>query len=121
VHLREAGEFDRDYAGKDDVDLDTSSISVSYLVSIPCADTESWASLFPTAAFIFGVKSKLEPDPNETSVAYIPALIHGREQLTLSRQDPSSAWAGPPPESVTVQFVLYASLTTLLFAGFSPC
>ena len=37
VYRRESGEFDRDYAGKYDEDLNTSLIFVSPLISICCA------------------------------------------------------------------------------------
>jgi hypothetical protein len=89
------GEFERDYPGKYEEGLNTFSTSVSCLVSIPCADTESGgaqANLFPAAisAFIFCIKSKLEPDPNETTVAYIPVSTHAVNGLLFPDVDLSS-------------------------------
>jgi len=46
-------------------------------------------------------------------------LIHNMNNSLFPDADPSSvAWTGPPPVIVTVQSLLYASLTTSLFAAF---
>jgi len=46
-------------------------------------------------------------------------LIHTMNNSLFPDADPSSTtWTGPPPEIVTVQSLLYASLTTSLFAAF---
>ena len=72
-----------------------------------------------SSAFIIDVQSKLEPDPNETTAAYMRILIHTMNNSLFPDTDPNStAWAGPPPEIVTVQSLLYASLVTSLFAAF---
>jgi len=46
-------------------------------------------------------------------------LIHTMNNSLFPDADPSAiAWTGPPPEIVTVQCLLYASLATSLFAAF---
>ena len=46
-------------------------------------------------------------------------LIHTMNNSLFPDADPNSTtWTGPPPEIVTVQSLLYASLTTSLFAAF---
>ena len=72
-----------------------------------------------SSAFIIDVQSKLEPDPNEMTAAYMRILIHTMNSSLFPDADPTSAtWTGPPPVIVTVQSLLYASLTTSLFAAF---
>ena len=72
-----------------------------------------------SSAFIIDVQSKLEPDPNEMTAAYMRILIHTMNNSLFPDTNPSSTiWTGPPPEIVTVQSLLYASLATSLFAAF---
>ena len=53
------------------------------------------------------------------TVAYMRILIHTMNNSLFPDTDPSSTtWTGPPPEIVTVQSLLYASLMTSLFATF---
>ena len=53
------------------------------------------------------------------TAAYMKILIHTMNNSLFPDADPSSvAWTGPPPEIVTVQSILYASLATSLFAAF---
>jgi hypothetical protein len=53
------------------------------------------------------------------TAAYMQILIHLANSSLFLDADPSSvAWTGPPPEIVTVQSLLYASLATSLFAAF---
>jgi len=53
------------------------------------------------------------------TAAYMRILIHTMNNSLFPDTDPSSTtWTGPPPEIVTVQSLLYASLTTSLFAAF---
>jgi len=53
------------------------------------------------------------------TAAYMRILIHTMNNSLFPDADPSSAaWIGPPREIVTVQSLLYASLTTSLFAAF---
>jgi len=53
------------------------------------------------------------------TAAYMQILIHAVNNSLVPNVDPSSvAWTGPPPEIVTVQSLLYASLATSLLAAF---
>ena len=53
------------------------------------------------------------------TAAYLRILIHTMNNTLFPDADPSSTtWNGPPPEIVTVQSLLYASLTSSLFAAF---
>ena len=72
-----------------------------------------------SSAFIVDVESKLQPDPNEMTAAYMRILIHAVNSSLFPDADPkSAAWTGPPPEMVIVQSLLYVSLATSLFAAF---
>jgi hypothetical protein len=78
--------------------------------------------LFPAAsssAFILDAKSELESNPNEAIVAHMQVLIHTVSNSRFPDLDPGSVTeTGSPPNSVTIQFIFYASLATLLFAVF---
>ena len=53
------------------------------------------------------------------TAAYIRILVHTMNaSLFPDAITDATTWAGPPPEIVTVQSLLYASLTTSLFAAF---
>jgi len=53
------------------------------------------------------------------TVAYMQILIHAVNNTLFPDASPGAiAWTGPPPQIVTVQSLLYASLTTSLFAAF---
>ena len=53
------------------------------------------------------------------TAAYMRILIHAVNGSLFPDANPDSiAWTGPPPEIVTVQSLLYASLVTSLFAAF---
>ena len=53
------------------------------------------------------------------TAAYMRMLIHTMNNSLFPDADPvSTIWLGPPPEIVTVQSLLYASLATSLFAAF---
>ena len=53
------------------------------------------------------------------TAACMQILIHAVNNSLFPNADPGAiAWAGPPPEIVTVQSLLYASLATSLFAAF---
>jgi len=124
VYRRESGDFDRDYAGKYDGDLNTALIFVSRLVFVLSLKTEprdAQAGLFSavSATFVSSVQPKLEPDPNEMTAVYMQILIHTMNNSLFPDVQPSSAtWTGPPREIVIVQSLLYASLVTSLFAAF---
>ena len=123
VYRRESGEFDRDYAGKYDEDLNTSLIFVSPLASIFRARHRTWTctgrSVLVSSGFIVDVQSKLEPDPNETTATYTRILIHPVNASLFPDADPGSiTCTGPPAEIITIQSLLYASLATSLFTAF---
>jgi hypothetical protein len=124
VYRKEADEFDRDYTRKYDEDLNTSLIFVSGSIRACSFNADSGsvqAGLFSavSSAFIIDVQSKLEPDPNEMTAAYMQILIHAVNGSLFPDANPGAVtWAGPPPEIITVQSLLYASLATSLFAAF---
>ena len=71
-----------------------------------------------SSAFIVDIQSKLEPDPNVMTAAYMQILIHTMNNSLFSDVDPNAVtWTGPPQEIITVQSLLYASLATSLFAA----
>ncbi|KAF9649283.1 hypothetical protein BDM02DRAFT_1937572 [Thelephora ganbajun] len=106
MYRRESQDFDRDYAGKYDEDLNTSLIFAGLLSAV-------------SSAFIIDVQSKLEPSSNDLTAAYLRILIHTMNNSLFPDEDLSSiTWTGPPPDIVTVQSLLYASLATSLFAAF---
>lgn len=72
-----------------------------------------------SSAFIIDIQSKLEPDPNDATVAYMQVLIHAVNSSLFPNADlNATSWTGPPPGIVIVQSLLYASLATSLFAAF---
>jgi len=79
------------------------------------------ASLFPATgpAPTTHAQPKLKQDPNERTAACMRILINAVNSLLFPDADPdSSAWTRPPPNIVAVQSLLYAGLTTSLFAAF---
>ena len=53
------------------------------------------------------------------TAAYMKILIHAVNASLFPDADPGAVvWTGPPPGTVTVQALLYASLATSLFAAF---
>ena len=53
------------------------------------------------------------------TAAYMRVLIHAVNSSLYTDVDPdSTTWTGPPPEIVTIQSLLYASLATSLLAAF---
>ena len=72
-----------------------------------------------SSAFIIDVQSNLQPDPNEMTAAYMRILIHNMNNSLFPDADSNLVtWTGPPPEIITAQSLLYASLATSLFAAF---
>jgi len=72
-----------------------------------------------SSAFIIDVQSKLDPDPHRMTAAYMRILIHAVNSSLFPDADPDSTiWTGPPPEIVTIQSLLYASLATSVFVAF---
>ena len=53
------------------------------------------------------------------TAAYMQILVHTMNNSLFPNANPDSViWTGPPPETVTIQSLLYASLATSLFAAF---
>jgi len=72
-----------------------------------------------TSAFIIQVQPKLQPDPNEETVALLRVLIHKIDNTTFGNDVPTiPRWTGPPHTIVQVQAILYASLAASLFSAF---
>ena len=89
------------------------------MLNAESGDTQAGLFSAVSSAFIIDVQSKLEPDPNDTTAAYLRILIHTMNNSLFPDADPSSAaWTGPPHGIVAAQSLLYASLTTSLFAAF---
>ena len=73
-----------------------------------------------SSSFVIDVQTKLEPDPNDTTAAYLRAIL-----LTLNNSAvlgelpaPPTPWSGPAQEIVVVTNLLYASLLISLLAAF---
>jgi len=69
---------------------------------------------------VIDIQTKLEPDPNDMTAAYLRAIL-----LTLNHSvplgelpAPPTAWSGPAQEIVLVTDLLYASLVLSLLAAF---
>jgi len=70
-------------------------------------------------AFIIDVRSNLQPYPNGLAIAYMRILINTTNRSLFPDAHPLAAvWTDTPTEAMTVQCLLYASLTTSLFAAF---
>jgi hypothetical protein len=73
-----------------------------------------------STSFAITIQTNLEPDPNDTTAAYLRAIL-----LTLNHSaalgelpTPPTAWSGPAQEIVTATNLLYASLIISLLAAF---
>lgn len=122
VYRRESGEFDRDYIAKYDGDLNTSLLFVCFTlctVNTKLRVTQAGLLSAVVATFITNVQPQLEPDSNDMIAAYMRILIHTANNSLFLDANPSNAtWTGPPPQIVTVQAILYASLATSFLAAF---
>ena len=81
----------------------------------------SQAGLFSTvsSAFIIDVQSKLEPDPNDTTVVYGKIFIHAVNASLFPDANPGATlWTEPLSGIITVQALLYVSLVASLFTAF---
>ena len=122
AYQKEAAEYDTHFVKQYDEDLNTTLIFVSPSpLIIRAMSNREKAGLFSAvcSAFVIDTQGKLEPDPADTSTAYLGAILK-----TL--QNPGSAgdstappaWTGPDPADVTVSILLYTSLSTSLLAAF---
>ena len=73
-----------------------------------------------SSSFVIDVQTKLEPDPNDVTAAYLRAIL-----LTLNHSailgelpTPPTAWSGPAQEIVVATNLMYASLLLSLLAAF---
>jgi len=72
-----------------------------------------------TSAFVIQVHSQLQPDPNDETAALLRVLIHKIDNTTFGGDVPTvPQWTGPPPTTVHVEAILYASLATSIFSAF---
>lgn len=73
-----------------------------------------------SSSFVTDVQTKLEPDPNDTTVAYLRAILLTLNNSTIPGELPAppTAWTGPAREIVVVTNLLYASLLLSLLAAF---
>ena len=129
VYRKQSNAFDREYMRKYDEGLNTSPIPVSHPMPILHAGRYVLSRKYLTgrfsavsSAFIFDIQSKLEPDPNERTAAYIQILIHAVNGSLFPDADSNAAtWAGPPSDVVqyfSTQSLLYAILVTSPFTSF---
>ena len=72
-----------------------------------------------TSAFVIDVRSKLEPNYDERSEAYLRAILLTLDRSNSPGENPAAppAWNGPPAEIVAIQGLLYASLITSLLSA----
>jgi len=81
VYRKESSDFDRDYAGRYDGDLNTTLIFVSRPIFVIVAKDQTrctQAGLFSAASatFVASVQPKLEQDSNDVTAVYMKILIH---------------------------------------------
>ena len=123
MYKREATEYDTDYVKKYDEDLNTTLIFVRRsLCSRRLSYLVSQAGLFSavSAAFVIDIHSKLQPDPNDQSVALLRAILLTLNQSAIPGETPvvTPVQGDPPSEIVTVTSLMYASLLISLLAAF---
>ncbi|KAF9784030.1 hypothetical protein BJ322DRAFT_1007821, partial [Thelephora terrestris] len=103
---READEYDRDFMRKYDEDLNTTLIFAGLFSAV-------------TSAFIVDVESQLQPNYTQSSYTVLTILANislGHPPADLNSVLPQ--WAGPSPNIVRVEAILYASLAASLLAAF---
>jgi hypothetical protein len=121
-HYREEAEYNRELMKKDDQDLNTTLIFVSFLwLSGVCILTQAQAGLFSaiTSTFIIEVNSKLTPNPNGETTVLFRVLIYKTDNTTLGGGRPTlPPWKGPPRTVAHVQAILFANLAASLLSAF---
>ena len=69
------------------------------------------------SAFIIHIQPELRPDPNQETAALLRVLIQKVDNAAFGGAvPPLPQWSGPPRAIVQVQALLYAGLTTSIFA-----
>jgi hypothetical protein len=73
-----------------------------------------------STAFVIDVQTNLQPDPSDTTAAYLRAILLTLNQSAILGELPAppTAWSGPAQEIVVVTNLLYASLIISLLAAF---
>ena len=73
-----------------------------------------------SSSFVIDIQTKLEPDPNDVTAAYLRAiLLTLNSSATLGELPaPPTPWSGPADELVVVTDLMYASLLLSLLAAF---
>jgi len=76
MYKRETMEYDTEYMQKYNEGLNTSCVSALLVTAAYSVDPHSQAGLFSavSSAFVIDIQSKLQPDPNERSEAYLRAM-----------------------------------------------
>ncbi|KAF9653348.1 hypothetical protein BDM02DRAFT_3182878 [Thelephora ganbajun] len=107
MYNREATGYDTDYVKKYDDDLNTTLIFAGLFSAV-------------SSAFVIGVQPKLEPDPNEQSVALLRVILLTLNRSAILGETPvvPPVWKHPPSKIVTVTCLMYASLLMSLLAAF---
>jgi hypothetical protein len=73
-----------------------------------------------SSAFVIDVHSRLEPDPNEQSIALLRSILLALNQSAIPNETPSvpPVQGVPPNGTIAVTGLMYASLLTSLLAAF---
>lgn len=73
-----------------------------------------------SSSFVIDIQTKLEPDPNDITAAYLRAILLTLNHSAIPSElpTPPTAWSGPAQEIVLVTNLLYASLVITLLAAF---
>jgi hypothetical protein len=122
AYQKEATEYDAHFVKQYDEDLNTTLIFVSLpLPMLRTAPNYEKAGLFSAvcSAFVINVQGNLQPDPADTSIAYLDAILKTLQNPgSTGNSTVPPTWTGPPPTDVTVSILLYTSLSSSLLAAF---
>ncbi|KAF9779229.1 hypothetical protein BJ322DRAFT_1013612, partial [Thelephora terrestris] len=107
IYKREATDYDVDYVKKYDEDLNTTLIFAGLFSAV-------------SSAFVIDIYSKLQPDPNDQTVALLRAILLTLNSSAIPNEVPTvpTAPENPPGEIVTATALLFASLLISLLAAF---
>jgi len=123
AYQKEAAEYDAHFVKQYDEDLNTTLIFVSSPPStVGTTPNHQKAGLFSAvcSAFVIDVRGKLEPNPSDTSTAYLEAILKTLQTPGTTNGDSTAipTWTGPSPTDVTVSVLLHTSLSATLLAAF---
>ncbi|KAF9647862.1 hypothetical protein BDM02DRAFT_3097359, partial [Thelephora ganbajun] len=107
VYKRESTEYDANYVKKHDEDLNTTLVFAGLFSAV-------------SSSFVVNIQTKLEPDPNDMTVAYLRAILLTLNHSAIPGEFPAppTAWSGPAQEIVVATNLMYASLLISLLAAF---